>query len=150
MKSAYFNDAKAGKTAIVVVVNGNLAFDTDTVVGMVNGKPLYIRWNAKSANKSVEVYYTKVVMNFDSPYTIISVLSDSFPMGELASALTALTTLDKSHTAPTLTAIPSKKPKKTRKPHVTNPVKKAIVSGEASEFLDPELEQFLALLAECI
>ncbi len=145
MKSAYFNEAKAGKTAIVLIVNGDITLDTDTVVGMVNGKPLYIRWNAKSINKSIEVYYTKVVMNFDSPYTVIRVLSDPFPLEELASALAALTTLDTSRTTATVTA-----PKKPRKPHVTNPVKKAIVSGEASEFLDPELEKVLAILAECI
>ncbi len=145
MKSAYFNEAKAGKIAIALIVNGDITLDTDTIVGMVAGKPLYIRWNNKSPSRSIEVHYAKVAMNFGKPHSIIDVPNETVPMGELASAMVAVAALDGQEIAPTSTI-----QKKPRKAHVTNPVKKAIVSGDAHEFLDPELEKFLALLAECI
>jgi hypothetical protein len=139
MKSAYFNGARAGKPAIALIINGDITLDTDTIVRMVDGKPLYIRWNSKNPVKSVEVHYAKIALTFSTPHAVIGILNLP-PMEELASVLATL-----GNETPTSTPTP-----KPRKSHITNPVKKAIASGTDSEFFDPELEKFLALLVECI
>ena len=141
MKSAYFNDAKAGKPAIALIVNGDVPVDTEAVVNMVEGRPLYIRWSAKNPIRSVEVHYARVAMNFGEP---IASFNGTFSMEELASTIATLRNQEF-----TFTTIP-KLPRKPRKSHVTNPVKKAIVAGTDAEFLNPELEKILALLIECI
>ena len=145
MKSTYFNSAKIGKPAIALIVNGDVTFDTEEVVNMVEGRPLYIRWAAKNPIRSVEVHYGKVALHFGTPHSVISV-NGTFPMKELADSLMTLdhqiTTCPDIYTPPAI--------KKVRKPHVVNPVKKSILSGTAADFLDAELEQLLALLIECI
>jgi len=141
-KSLYFNGAQRGKPAIILIVDKGIEVDVDAVVGMVGDKPLYIRWHGTEVGEYIDVHYDLVVRDLCLPQATMTAVGGTFPLGEFDTVL--------FHLNPALPPLRLKSKKTDDEVRVYNPVRKIIEQQEAREYLDPDLEKLLVLLAECM
>jgi len=140
MKSQYFNGAKRGKPAIILLVNNAVEIDAEPIANSV-GTPLFIRWHKGVAPNSIEVHYDIVGRELGYPQTTLHLIDGELSWEAWHTAL--------FHLNPVVPPSPLHvKPE--GEIRIYNPVRRALEQNTAKEYLDPELEKLLALLAECI
>lgn len=132
------NGAKRGKPAVILLLGKGIEVNVEAVVGIVGTKPLHIRW-LNMDDGIIEVFYDRVCKEPCSPQATFRAVDGAMPLEKFDSAMFHLNPV-----------VPSPKMDASDEIRIYNPVRKALERKEAREYLDPELEKLLALLADCM